>query len=564
MNAASEKFFQDSNHDTYISKYSEIFDDKDIEGYPLEDFYILDVVKNFGKQKVERDDDNNEIISYEPIGSTLYKWNEEYSIVSRNADRYMSSARGSFENIFSSENFADITGSLSSGKQNLDKLTKPFTDAKKEFGTLLGDYSGHIDKYGKMSVTIVFSILMIINIALAVLMLLIYFFSTKTCAGCCCMRCLFKFCTHILWNVLSLMIILSFIIGSILGLFGRVGGYMMSLVTYIMSKDNFNSNPPLLLNKLGNAKRYINRCIHGDGKIAEELDFDTTSMDSFNDINTAELQLANARIEFEELKRQCRTYIDLSKKLEQEARIDGSTELIPINGEASDRKIIKYDAILEKINPISEKIKWDVKSSNNEICIRSSLTQDTYFNPINCKSYRQDEGQSDLYKKYAGILQTIDNMVAEATNTDDDADESVVKVTNNLKRQYDDFLNIYTDELDNFQGIIHRITDLVRDYSGDNDLFSFLNGRFIGTNLKIILKYLKYSLGVDLYTVGVMLIVVGCSLALSVSSTIILIVIINIELKKNMDSRAVPNTGMVPENQPNYPQQVISYENNRI
>ena len=183
MNAASEKFFQDSNHDTYISKYSEIFDDKDIEGYPLEDFYILDVVKNFGKQKVERDDDNNEIISYEPIGSTLYKWNEEYSIVSRNADRYMSSARGSFENIFSSENFEDIKGSLSSGKQNLDKLTKPFTDAEKEFGTLLGDYSGHIDKYGKMSVTIVFSILMIINIALAVLMLLIYFFSTKTCAG---------------------------------------------------------------------------------------------------------------------------------------------------------------------------------------------------------------------------------------------------------------------------------------------------------------------------------------------------------------------------------------------
>ena len=104
----------------------------------------------------------------------------------------------------------------------------------------------------------------------------------------------------------------------------------------------------------------------------------------------------------------------------------------------------------------------------------------------------------------------------------------------------------------------------MRDYSGDNDLFSFLNGKFIGTNLKIILKYLKYSLGVDLYTVGVMLIVVGCSLALSVSSTIILIVIINIELKKNMDARAVPNTGMVPENQPNYPQQVISYENNRI
>ena len=68
-----------------------------------------------------------------------------------------------------------------------------------------------------------------------------------------------------------------------------------------------------------------------------------------------------------------------------------------------------------------------------------------------------------------------------------------------------------------------------------------MNGKFIGTNLKIILKYLKHSLGGDFYTVGICLVVVGFSLILSISSTILLIVIINISLKENMDAEKMLN-----------------------
>ena len=566
MKEAGDKFFTDQNYIAYITKYSINYGNKDIEGYPLEDNYILDVVKDFGYQPNVVINGETDDISYIPIGSTLYKWNEEYSIVSRNADGYMSSAKSSFINILTGDNYYEVINSLNSGKTNLDKLTKPFTDAEKEFGTLLGDYSGHIDKYGKMSVTIVFSVLMVINIALAVLMLLIYFFSSKACAGCCCMRCLFKFCTHILWNVLSLMIILSFIIGAILGLVGTIGGDMMSLVSYIMSEENFNSNTPLLLNKLGDSQRYIRRCIHGDGKIAEELGLDN-SMDSFENINSVELQINDAISEFEEIQDQCLTYQDRFEKLEREKNIDGSTQLIPFRGEANDRKVIKYDEILEKLNDaVSGYINWDAQTSNDDSCNSDSLTQITYFKPKNCKPYDNPQitGQSSLFEKYAQILKNIDTMVNNANDETEDVGDSVINVIKTLKGHYETFLRAYTRELNGFLGIIHQITNLVRRYSGDNDLFSFLNGKFIGTNLKIILKYLKYSLGVDLYTVGVCLIVVGCSLALSVSSTIILIVIINIELKKNQDAKNLANTGMVPEYQQNYPQQVISYNENKI
>ena len=68
-----------------------------------------------------------------------------------------------------------------------------------------------------------------------------------------------------------------------------------------------------------------------------------------------------------------------------------------------------------------------------------------------------------------------------------------------------------------------------------------------------MLKYLEKSLGKDLYTVGVCLILVGCSLILSISSTILLDVIINLELKQNMNPGRV---GPVPNVQG--PEVVIS------
>jgi len=321
-----------------VNKYLRDYSDVVLENFPYRDKYVLDVVNNFGKR--ENPGETNYIYTQD---STLYQWNREFNTVSENADESIGNAKSGLDNIVGQ--MGTIKSRLNDGIKNLNKITKPFTDAEKEFGSILGDYSGEIDKYGKMSVTIVFNVLMVINIGLAVLMLLIYFFSTKTCAGCCCMRCLFKFCTHIFWNVLSLMIILSFIIGSILGLFGRIGGDMMSLVTYIMSKDNFNDPHPLILNKIkGDAKDYIKTCIHEDGNIAARLNLGT-SLNSFNDINAAELQVTTARAEFNDIKEHCYVYDSLIKKLQQEESIDGNTQLIP---DSSTTTIIKYNEILKK------------------------------------------------------------------------------------------------------------------------------------------------------------------------------------------------------------------------
>jgi len=114
-------------------------------------------------------------------------------------------------------------------------------------------------------------------------------------------------------------------------------------------------------------------------------------------------------------------------------------------------------------------------------------------------------------------------------------ERSLINVLDHLKDQYIDYLSGYTSVLEFLQEKIGRITGVVSNYTTEGDTFSFLNGQFIKRNLKILLKYLKNSLGKDLYTVGICLVIVGFSLILSISSTILLIVIINLDINQNMN-----------------------------
>jgi hypothetical protein len=60
-----------------------------------------------------------------------------------------------------------------------------------------------------------------------------------------------------------------------------------------------------------------------------------------------------------------------------------------------------------------------------------------------------------------------------------------------------------------------------------------------------MLKYLKSALGGDVKTIGICLLVVGCSLALSISATILMIIIINLDVENNKKKGQVDSQGRV-------------------
>ena len=513
--------------------------------------YIYDVVKHFGKY--------NPADQTYTSGSYLDLWHREYSTVDGEASHNLETAQRAFNDILDGDGFNRVIKALDDGKKNIDKLTGPFTDANVEIGKMFSNVSESIDNYGKLSVKVIFGALMGMNVALAALMLLICMFSGKSCTSCCCCRCLFKFCTHILWNVLALLMILSFIFGSLIALLGRFGGDAMGLVSYIMSIDNFNGTNPLLVDKLDEAKDYIYKCIHGDGNIVDLIGLGN-SLSSFNDINNVENDINVAKRNFSQTILSTPAFYHIKGILDKQKNYETEAVMIREDGATTGKEYIgNKELINEYINKelSSGDKKWDLGNPNDYDCAHAPAS----YYPINCKpidsSHYNHDSETD-FNKYAVIFANIDSAIEHANKEGDGSPtDSVINVITYLKNAYTTYLGIYVDILDFFARTINSITSIVSQYSDPQYAFSFLNGKFIGINLQIVLKYLKHSLGGDFFTVGICLCVVGLSLILSISSTIILIVIINIGLKEAIEQNKLinnPGTAVSPfEGVPNMP-----------
>ena len=158
---------------------------------------------------------------------------------------------------------------------------------------------------------------------------------------------------------------------------------------------------------------------------------------------------------------------------------------------------------------------------------------DNCFHPKTCLPEYRDWIQSPpsgesiptILKDEAKII-TLMNGIVE--------NNEFLTIMDSFKTLYDEFLGSYVHTLDFFNATIERITGQLNQVSGEEgDMFSFVNCNFIGTNLKILLKYLHEALGGNFYTIGVCLLLVGSSMALSICFTILLIIIINSSVDSN-------------------------------
>ena len=83
--------------------------------------------------------------------------------------------------------------------------------------------------------------------------------------------------------------ILSFIVGSLLSLIGRVGEDMMSVVSYIVSEENFR-NGNVLLSELGEGRDALEECILGNGDLSSVFGLNDVTSD-FDTINTKKREI---------------------------------------------------------------------------------------------------------------------------------------------------------------------------------------------------------------------------------------------------------------------------------
>ena len=529
----------------YISINVEVGGNTIKQNINLTGIFTLDLITRFGRyvQGDPNDETNNS--HYEPEESVLYAWNYEYSTIAGFANRYMENARLGFQDILT-RNLGKIQNTLNDAQGKFDDLKKPFDDIHGQISSSIYDYSKLIDDYGKIGVKYVFLALALLNILLAFFILLICMCSGKLCTNCCCCRCWCKFMTHLLWNILALLMIITFLVGSIIALIGKLGGDVMSIISFVMSQENFDSENPLLIDKLGSASQYLNCCLNGDGDIAGQLNL-SNSIGSFDQIYEAQSRIDQA-IENFTMVRDTHLAYNGAKDF-YEKRIKYEEDFILLNNTA-DTIPIAFSMIIDLLNENideAKKEKWDYQNGDKTKTCSSDIdididdhTNNIKFHPSTCKPNDRDwieelrnKDQSQLTDKEKNILNYAD-LITDSVDIINNLNLFKDKI-DTLLGSYQRYLGSFLTTLNTFSETIASITNILEDYIGHDttQTFSFLNGKFIGTNLKIVLKYLKYSLGKDLYKVGLCLIIVGCSLIFSISVTILLIVIINISIDNN-------------------------------
>ena len=548
LDNAYKKFYKDQTPLVPIDKYCVDYRNiqvKITEGNThvtkeLNGKYVLDLIPIFKKL-----DGQDGLISL---------WKEEIREIDDGAGQVISDATGSFQSII--DQLDKISSSVTKGKEKLSMLRKPFDSVYNDISEILYDMSDYSDKNGKITVNIIFGVLAFINICLGVLMFFTCMFSGKSCVNCGFCRFIFKFAAHILWNILAILMILSFAIGSLLALVGRVGGDLMSFVSFIVSEENFNANPPILLNKLGKGKEILEKCIIGNGNLADVFEL-TDFTNDFNTVNQAKTKIDVYTIDFKNLALNYPAYNVLKNALKNKTEFKNDTSIILV-GTANSNTFgkVSLDDIIKSLNDSIEAEttkpdRWNQYEGNKNFKCEDGLDQNdppTKIHPWTCEPNNRDwiGSSTENVKKYAEISSDIINLLKIANGTKGE-DESYYDVIKGLKDEYTEYLNQYLEVLGFFGEVTGDVISILKDGIGNSEnAFSFLNGKFIQTNLKVILKYLKDSLGKDFYTVGLCLLIVGCSLILSISSTILLIVIINADVENN--KKLAENTEI-----PNYP-----------
>ena len=109
--------------------------------------------------------------------------------------------------------------------------------------------------------------------------------------------------------------IIIFLVGFIFTLFGSIGYDAMSIISYVVSEGNLKSENGILVDKLGEASSYLDRCINGDGKIEEALGLKGQDIGSFDNINIVQDQIREAEKNFTQMK-DCVALRGISEQIE--------------------------------------------------------------------------------------------------------------------------------------------------------------------------------------------------------------------------------------------------------
>ena len=481
------------------------------------DNYKLDIIKKFGS--FSKDGDGTITITPEENDILVYAWYSEYKTTADQANNYMTIIDDNYDQL---KGNSAAMEALDNGVKSINDIKKTFDGVKDQISGVILEYSDMIDEYGKLAFKLIFSVLLIIDLAIAAFITLLCFCSFQACQNCC-IRCILKSFLHILWNVLALLTFFTLLIGSIFTLFGTVGKDLISVVEYLVSDKNLDKPEPILL---ADAAQYLKKCVNGDGDINEQLQLNVDSLENVDLLNTAIVNIDKIIAEVQDIKsgKKGKIAYNAYNNLYTD-RINYKSDFA-ILGEGN--AIMSFSDTLNTLNQVQTKIKWSnscVSQTPFKLCSEDfSTVGENSHTCVDLKGCTTDKitGISGTVGQDLNTFVSIINLEKDDTNS-----KSLAKVLNELNSAYNAFLDAEKANLLTYRDAISSLTGIFDNLLGDGNLFSLLNCLFIGRNVKILLKTLEKSLGTNFYTVGICLVIAGIAMLISISFTILLNIIFN-------------------------------------
>ena len=521
--------------------------------------YQLDLAYEFGTY-----DQTDQEAS--PDNSICFLWIKEYETTANNAETCFQDTMTSFNKILN-DNSDSVSQDLEDSKQSIKEIKESFDKIKLLIAENIIKYGDDFDKYGKLTFKLFYSILILMDAGIAAFMLLLCFCSGRLCNCCCCARCFCKFFIHILWNVMAICMIFLFLVGSLFTIAGVIGEDMMSVVAYLVSEDNLGQNSDTIL--FGEVKNYLNKCYNDNGDILAELGLNVDNMNYFQILKNSELKFNEIEQQFND-KTHKFVYNGYLSELDKKVGFN-SDELSLISTEENvDPPTLKFIDLLtsinNKANTKNKKEKWDITTNSDKECSNSAPneahTDSIIYHPNKC--FPTDKSWVMAETDLNSVAQKL-NDFKDLINYADKDNNGIRKKLEGLGNDYDAFLKSEIDSIKAFQELIHHITDIVLEVSGkEEEIFAFINCKFIKSNTQILLVNLKNVFGNDLYMSGIYLLLAAFSLAFAISFTILLTVILKKEVEKTSQEKQNKNTNIetggddVPEMPINSEEKVFS------
>ena len=498
------------------------------------DVGVIDILYNYGPMKTD--------------DTFLYLLNEQYSLMTENADKYLEKAHNCFENILTENSVNEI---IDSAHESIKEINISLNDIKDTIAQYVTEYSDPIESYGKYIVKIIYIVIISLACFSAFSVVMMYITAIEFCYGkCCCGKGLTKTLSHFSWNLMSLVVIISFVICGIVFLISYLGKDLVQVITIIVGQNNLYNKNPILIK--GNANNYFNICLHGDGDLgfflgltsndSSTYDFDELNL-IINDINEAKEKIETEDVVIKDFKESLE-----NRKNKYDVNIYDFNSTILMN----------LDKLINNFNNLIKNEEFDVWTLNftcpeNYLFINCPEDETTIerknvtLQEKECLNFQQWKTKYEkrymspivriMHETYITVLKAATyyvNAVNNITEYIDDPEKPVHILEEKIvtvEEAYREVITAYKNALNIYNKTIYDLISVFNELNkGGESLFSFLNCRFIANNVFIILNNLKGSFSGSVQTIGITMVFATFGMLFSIIFTILEVVILNVSL----------------------------------